>query len=249
MSDVYTSSISTVESATASLDTSGTTDNSTTEETPSERPAWLPEKFKTAEDFAKSYTELEKKLGQSPTQKTVQTPLEPVADKDGKVDMTKVTREYQERGELSTETVTALEKSGLTKGQIETHLRGLKAIASETRREVAGAVGGEEQLDAVRVWAETNLTPAEIKAYDTAVSSGDTALAKLLVQGINARFTEANGSPEPKLLGGEKIPSTTGIKPFASNMEVVQAMKDKRYKAGEPNYVREVERRLAMSSF
>lgn len=30
----------------------------------SERPGWLPEKFKSAEDLAKSYTELEKRLGQ-----------------------------------------------------------------------------------------------------------------------------------------------------------------------------------------
>ena len=29
---------------------------------PSERPEWLPEKFKTPEDLAKSYSELEKKL-------------------------------------------------------------------------------------------------------------------------------------------------------------------------------------------
>ena len=33
-----------------------------------ERPTWLPEKFKTAEDLAKSYTELEKTLAdKSPT--------------------------------------------------------------------------------------------------------------------------------------------------------------------------------------
>lgn len=34
------------------------------EETAAERPEWLPEKFKSPEDLAKSYTELEKKLGE-----------------------------------------------------------------------------------------------------------------------------------------------------------------------------------------
>lgn len=34
------------------------------EETTAERPEWLPEKFKSPEDLAKSYTELEKKLGE-----------------------------------------------------------------------------------------------------------------------------------------------------------------------------------------
>ncbi len=31
-----------------------------------DRPQWLPEKFKSAEDMAKAYSELEKKLGQAP---------------------------------------------------------------------------------------------------------------------------------------------------------------------------------------
>ena len=33
-----------------------------------ERPAWLPEKFKSAEDLAKAYSELETKLGAKPTE-------------------------------------------------------------------------------------------------------------------------------------------------------------------------------------
>ena len=36
----------------------------TTEEQQTERPEWLPEKFKSAEDMANAYSELEKKLGQ-----------------------------------------------------------------------------------------------------------------------------------------------------------------------------------------
>ena len=32
----------------------------------SDRPEWLPEKFKTPEDMSKAYSELEKKLGQAP---------------------------------------------------------------------------------------------------------------------------------------------------------------------------------------
>ena len=35
----------------------------TTEEQQTERPEWLPEKFKSAEDMANAYSELEKKLG------------------------------------------------------------------------------------------------------------------------------------------------------------------------------------------
>tara|TARA_B100000029_G_scaffold117531_2_gene110739 strand:- start:7406 stop:8191 length:786 start_codon:yes stop_codon:yes gene_type:complete len=46
------------------LDTPGATPETSSDATGDEaRPEWLPEKFKSPEDFAKSYTELEKKIG------------------------------------------------------------------------------------------------------------------------------------------------------------------------------------------
>ncbi|BCV06873.1 MAG: hypothetical protein CM15mV145_200 [uncultured marine virus] len=41
-----------------------------TEAAETERPTWLPEKFKTAEDLAKSYTELEKTLAEKSPKST-----------------------------------------------------------------------------------------------------------------------------------------------------------------------------------
>ena len=49
---------------TATKENAETTTTETTEKTETERPTWLPEKFKTAEDLAKSYTELEKTMAE-----------------------------------------------------------------------------------------------------------------------------------------------------------------------------------------
>lgn len=217
----------------------GTTET-TTEGAP-ERPSWLPEKFKSPEEMAKAYEALEKKQG-SAKPKTKQ-PVEPVADDKGKVDMAKVNRELQSNGELSTETRKALETAGINADE---HVRGRQAIALNTRREVAAVVGGEEQLDNVRVWAETNLSADEIAVYDGAVATGNLALSKLLLQGINARYVEANGA-EPKLQNSETVPSSGSVKPFMSNHEVVKAMQDPRYKKGDRAYIKSVENRLAIS--
>ena len=46
--------------------TQAQTEANTETATDAERPQWLPEKFKTPEDFAKSYAELEKKIGTQP---------------------------------------------------------------------------------------------------------------------------------------------------------------------------------------
>lgn len=49
-----------------------------------ERPAWLPEKFKTAEDLAKAYSELEKKQGAgAKAEDKVEADDKPAADKSG----------------------------------------------------------------------------------------------------------------------------------------------------------------------
>ena len=49
---------------TATKENAETTTTETTEKTETERPTWLPEKFTTAEDLAKSYTELEKTMAE-----------------------------------------------------------------------------------------------------------------------------------------------------------------------------------------
>ena len=49
-----------------SADTQTETPVETDASTDSVRPEWLPEKFKTAEDFAKSYKELETKISDQP---------------------------------------------------------------------------------------------------------------------------------------------------------------------------------------
>ena len=50
---------------TTETNTETTTATETATVTDEQRPEWLPEKFKTAEDFAKSYSELEKKRTKS----------------------------------------------------------------------------------------------------------------------------------------------------------------------------------------
>jgi len=78
-----------------------TTQEQTQQTQQTERPAWLPEKFKTPEDLAKSYSELEKKLSapKSPLPQIETQPVNPLADDDFSVE-------------------TALTKAGVTEADI-----------------------------------------------------------------------------------------------------------------------------------
>jgi len=65
---------------------------------PAERPAWLPEKFKTPEDLVKSYGELEKART---------APKAPVKGEADPIPFDTLTAEFSEKGEISEETLTS----------------------------------------------------------------------------------------------------------------------------------------------
>ena len=93
------------------------------ENTPEARPEWLPEKFKSPEDMAKAYGELEKKnsapageqsTGETPTQEEAQE----TAEKLG-IDFQGLSQEFAEHGQLSDEAYTDLEAKGLPKDVVD----------------------------------------------------------------------------------------------------------------------------------
>lgn len=121
-----------------------------------------------------------------------------------------------------------------------------QALAREIARDIQQAAGGEEKYKTVTEWAKTNLKPEEIEEYNEVMASGKKNLAKLAVQGLVSRYTEALGN-DGQLVDGDGTPSVSGIKPFESTAQVIAAMSDKRYKAGDTAYIKEVEKRLSVS--
>lgn len=229
------------------------------EETPKaegERPEWLPEKFKTAEDLAKAYAELEKMRGKPPAEKPAETPAEAPSTEEAKAEAEKVgvdfdalVTEFTEKGELAEETLKSLEAKGINRQTVQNYIRGQQAIAESLTLSLAEQVGGKEQLQQVLAWAKTNMSETEVTAYNAAIdlaqSTGNTDVASLALQGLQSRFTAANGK-DPKLLSGDNAPPG-GIQPFDSSAQVVEAMKDKRYQT-DPAYRDKVAKRLAASN-
>jgi hypothetical protein len=208
------------------------------------RPAWLPEKFKTPEDFAASYKELETKLGAPKTNTPVTPDAATKAVQDAGLDMKQLSKEIAESGKLSDASVAALKAKGIDDATINQHVAGANALAKQFRSSLAESVGGEESLKSVSQWAKVNLTDAEAEAFDSAIGSGNEALAKMALAGIHARYVAAEGT-DPKLVNGETA-NTAGIEPFRDSAEVTAAMRDPRYAKSEA-YRKEVAARLGVS--
>jgi len=214
------------------------------------KPEGLPEKFKSVEDLAKSYQELEKKLGDSQPKETeiskdTNSDLD-IAEKaveTAGLNMDTLASEYAEKGELDVKSYEALEKAGIPKDYVNQFIEGQKAIADQQATSIKNMVGGADAYTEMSNWAAENMSEEEKTAYNTAVNSKDLETAKLAVVGLKAKFEKANGN-EPNLLEGKG--TVSGEKGYASWAEVTRAMGDERY-SKDPAYQALVKEKLANS--
>lgn len=218
------------------------------------RPDHIPEKFWDAEkgtvkvdDLAKSYGELEKK--QSAPAKTEEKTTAPTTEEKvtkAGLDLATIGKELLDNeGKLTDATVTKLKESGLDQPAIDAMVSGVKTKAEAIVAEITKSAGGADKLKDIYAWAEANLSEDEVAAYNSMLDGRNIVASKIAFDGLLARYNSANGS-DPKLVGGEGTPSTSGVKPFDNTAQVTAAMRDPRYSKDEA-YRKEVEARLAVS--
>jgi hypothetical protein len=224
------------------------------------RPAWLPEKFKTAEDMAKSYGELEKKLGAAKPDASTNdgkgpatVPVTPVpavpADvlavaTAAKLDIAAMSTEFAQTGKLSDASMKSLTDAGLTADQVKSYVDGQTAIAAQTHAEIAAVAGGDDALKSVIEWAKANLSADDQAAYDAAIKTGNKGIVKMALAGVVSQYKAANGSP-PAAPVNTAVPAATEeeFPGFKSNAEMTKAMADPRY-AKDPAYNAMVAKRV-----
>lgn len=215
-----------------------------------ERPDWLPEKFKSAEDMAKAYSQLESKLGQPQQQQeeVVETPTESpseVADLlDSKgLDFDVFQQEYAETGGLSNDAYAALEEAGFPPSMVDSWIAGQDALAQQMTGEMYSLVGSQEDYAEMVSWAADALPESEVDAFNATIATQDPNMIRLAIQGLNARY---RSEAEPSLMQGGTGAVSTGGR-FESTAELTAAMSDPRY-AKDPAYRQAVSDKLARSS-
>ena len=206
-----------------------------------QRPDWLPEKFKSAEQMAEAYASLESKLGSNEqTQETTEetTPevtreaeaseVKQVLDKAG-VDFNALQSEYTEQGEVSADSYAKLEEAGFSKDLVDSYIKGQESLNANYEKAVYDTAGGQEAYGELIQWAGDNLQQGEIAAFDKAVSSGDVDMVKMAVSGLQTKYQAAEGTDPTLLSEGKSSNSTGGV--FNSWAEVTASMNDTRYES------------------
>jgi hypothetical protein len=223
-----------------------------TQETQEDRPEWLPEKFKNAEDMANAYSELEKKMGAGANSEEEQEEEQSTEeqqdditeeDTDNNNVIVEASKEFFENdGVISEETYKNLAAVGLSKELVDSYAAGQQALQQSEEGSIKSVTEGN--WDQMAEWAANNLSPEEVNTFDDIVQNGSVEQAKLATKGLYAQFKAENGVT-PKLVQGAVNGSST--MPFKSNQELARAMSDPRYKSGDKSYHEEIDRRIAVS--
>lgn len=216
-----------------------------------ERPEFLLPKFKTMEEQAKAYVELEKQLGKRQPPKAGDTPPpvkegeKPPATQLQPTELDAFEKEFAETGTLSEASYAALGAKGLPKHVVDGYIAGQMARGEAQVQQVYNLTGGAENYAQMVEWAKGSLSNDERAAYDAAVDSKDMSKAMFAARGLWAQFQQAQGT-QPQLLKG-KASGGSAVAPFMDTAQLKEAMSDPRYKTSEA-YRQEVARRLQNSS-
>jgi hypothetical protein len=225
-------------------------------------------KYKSAEDLERAYLELQKKLGERPSEQEPEADedqeeaqeeaSEEVAEEEGDEELSEALQalvaasdEFNEKDGLSSETLEKLSQLD-SRTLVETwaeYIRTQKeqaqavALSQEQTNEIYKAVGGQQTYGEMVAWAADNLSPDEIAAYDAVVNGGDYNATYWAVQGLRSRFAESVGV-EGKVYSGTRAPKPADG--FRSQAELARAISDPRYK-DDPAYRIDVQEKLARS--
>ena len=209
-------------------------------------------KFKSVEDLAASYKELEGKLGQvteedqPPAEEETETTdstefnaeefygdgLASVLEEVG-IDPQEISNRFEETGEINDDDYAKLGEAGFSKQVIDTYLDGLRGgaatgedIASAQIQGIKDSVGGDENYGKMVEWAVNNLPANEVKEFNSLTETANATAIKFAVQGLYSQYNNAMGV-EPNLVSGRA--SQSGPRPFQSAAEVEAAVSDPRY--------------------
>jgi hypothetical protein len=227
-----------------------------------QRPDWLPPNFKTVEDFVKSsettraeLTKAQQKLAeiekgkpqdqgqQQQTPNAEQDVAREAANKAG-LDFDALGAKYAEKGQLDDTDYQALEAANIPRQYVDRFIQGQQALLDAQRQAVFSEVGGPQNYEAAIRWAATNMTAEDIKAYNTAMDSGDPAMQKNAARGLYSKYTSENGQ-RPNLITGSNGAQSAGDV-FRSTAELTAAMRNPKYNT-DPAYRQDVADKLARS--
>lgn len=215
-----------------------------TAKTPETKPTWLPEKFKSPEDLAKAYAELEAKQStakpEAPKPDAPSLEIPKAAPAPAADTLAPYRAEFAEKGELSKESYEKLGKLGYSKDLVDNYIEGVRARAAREEEAVHSLVGGKARFQEMAAWASENLPEAEITHLNTLLSQGGES-----ARTAAAALAHSYSAKNPQILDGSSFGASLGT--YQDFSELTRDMAKPEYKSDE-SFRKRVAEKLARSN-
>lgn len=219
-------------------------------------PEWVAEKFRNDPDpvaaQAKAYAEAEKaktKAEQDAAAKKAEDSKTESAVAKAGLSMEALTAEYLANdGKLSEASYAAFQKAGIEPDVVNAGVEAMVARAEAVKESFYTLAGGEDAFGAVVQWAQKNVKPAELDAYNLLINQGNYDAAKLVFQSFISGYEATTSRLPERTLKATAAANLTGIKPFSSRVEMSEAMSNPKYRT-DPAYREAVYARVAVTDF
>ena len=213
----------------------------------SDRPEWLPEKFSSAEDLAKAYSELEARMGSQKTEESVE-----VDEGDARQDLENVgvdydalSQEFWDNGDLTQESYDMLEEAGIPREIVDSYINSQISMMETQRSSIMNDVGGEEGYQQLTAWAADNLDDAEIDYFNSVMDGNDFNAIRMTVRSVAARREASEGIEPARNLSGGLSGGTGGS--YESVTQLMSDMQNPSYE-NDPAFRAQVEAKLGRSN-
>jgi len=159
---------------------------------------------------------------------------------DAGLDPFKMATHFAENnGTLTDDMKSQLVNAGFPSETVEAYLQGqavqqgytapAQQLSDTDVREIQDIAGGPNQYNDLTKWAETNLSPDDVNAFDEVMNTGNKAAVKFAVKALNSQYEDTVGR-EPNLVTGKT--SMRGDK-YRSMAEVVRDMESPQYESND----------------
>jgi hypothetical protein len=208
----------------------------------------LPEKFqgKSAEEIAKAYVELEKKLGGGQNEQATPNETPPEPNEEVAEEQPNYLKEYIENGDLSEESYKLLEEKGYSREEVIDRLEFEKFRQEKQISELVEPIGGIEEYTKLNEWASENIPQEQIAAFYEEFKAAGPLAKKALIKDAYMYYKQSIGEDVGTYLHTNE-PQTKQVKGYTSQHELQKDMSDPRYGV-DRSYTLAVEEKVARSN-
>lgn len=160
------------------------------------------------------------------------------------IDYAALEAEYNEKGELSKDSYKLLEEKGYPKALVEAAIAGWQAKADAFANKIIEDAGGINEYERIKNFVQSQGKGA-VNAFNAIVNKDDLSVVSAYIAGVKAQMVAQHGTANPTLGGSGNVGKSKG---YTDANEMIKATSDPRY-GKDPNYMQEVERKVAASKF